>query len=64
MLKQEQDQGQEDQDEDDEDALDRPYLFYVGDEEVRTNLKECLWRVIVNRERTVPIVYKPQAIFK
>ena len=50
-----------DHDDDEEAALERPYLFYVGEEEVKATLRESLKRVIVNRERTLPIVYKPQA---
>ena len=50
-----------DDDDDEEAALERPYLFYVGEEEVKATLVESLKRVIVNRERTLPIIYKPQA---
>ncbi len=59
---------EEDGDDDDEEAAEEadstPYLFYVGEEEVRTDIRECLKRLVVNRERTLPIVYKPQAIFR
>ena len=55
------DEGKE---EDDEDETDCPYLFYVGDEQVRVSLRECLKQVLVNKERTLPIVYKPQAVFR
>ena len=44
--------------------MERPYLFYVGEEEVKMSLGECLKRVIVNRERTLPVIYKPQAMFR
>ena len=36
----------------------------MGEEEVRSTLGECLKRVIVNRERTLPVIYKPQAMFR
>ena len=57
--------GDDDDDEEDEEAmLERPYLFYVGEEEVKSSIRECFKRVLVNRERTLPVIYKPQAMFR
>ena len=36
----------------------------MGEEEVKSTLRECFKRVLVNRERTLPVIYKPQAMFR
>ena len=66
LLKQRREQdGDDDDDDDDHEAiLERQYLFYVGEEEVKNTIKECFKRVLVNKERTLPVIYKPQAMFR
>ena len=55
----------EDRDEDeDEDALDRPYLFFLGEDEIKTSIRELVKTLEINKERSLPITYKPQSIFK
>ena len=31
---------------------------------MKSTLRECFKRVLVNRERTLPVIYKPQAMFR
>ena len=50
--------------EEDEEDLDVPYLFFINGHEIQTSLSECIKYQIVNTEKTVPIVYQPQAVFK
>ena len=50
--------------EDDEDMLDVPYLFFINGHEIQTSIAECVKHQILNTEKTVPIVYQPQAVFK
>lgn len=63
LIKQSRDQDDDDDDEDD-DLSDRPFLFYLGGEEISVNLGECLDKLNINKERTLPILFKPQAVFK
>ena len=50
--------------EEDEDDLDVPYLFFINGHEIQSSLAECIKYQILNTEKTVPIVYQPQAVFK
>ena len=49
---------------DDEDFMDVPYLFFINGHEIQTTIEECIKYQILNTEKTVPIVYQPQAVFK
>ena len=51
-------------DEKDDDDDDRPYLFFINDHEIKTDIYECVQHQILNIEKTVPIVYQPQAVFR
>ena len=57
-------EGDDNDDEDGESADDRPFLFYVQDQEVKDNLEETLRPLFVDRERAIPVVFKPQSLFK
>merc|ERR1711963_804091 len=48
----------------DEDDLDVPYLFFTNGHEIQSSIAECIKYQILNTEKTVPIVYQPQAVFK
>ena len=64
LIKQHNEDEGADEDEDEFIDPDRPFLFYLGAEEIKEKLAEVMEKVDVNKERTVPIVYKPQAVFK
>ena len=50
---------------DDEDAFeDVPYLFFINEHEIKTTVADCIKHQIVNTEKSVPIVFQPQAVFK
>lgn len=49
--------------EDDED-FDLPYLFFINGHEIQSSIEECVKHQIINTEKTVPIIYQPQAVFK
>eukprot|EP00095_Tigriopus_kingsejongensis_P005939 maker-scaffold316_size209483-snap-gene-1.29 protein:Tk05939 transcript:maker-scaffold316_size209483-snap-gene-1.29-mRNA-1 annotation:"notchless protein homolog 1" len=51
------------EDEDSEDA-DRPFAFYLQDREIQVDLAECMKWMLINQERTVPVIFKPQSVFK
>ncbi len=52
-------------DDDEEDEFeDVPYLFFINEQEIKTNIADCIQYQIINTEKSVPIVYQPQAIFK
>ena len=55
---------QDDNEDDDEDFMDVPYLFFINGHEIQTTIEECIKYQILNTEKTVPIVYQPQAVFK
>ena len=44
--------------------LDVPYLFFINGHEIQTSIAECVKFQILNTEKTIPIVYQPQAVFK
>ena len=48
----------------DEDDLDVPYLFFINGHEIQSTISECIKYQILNTEKTVPIVFQPQAVFK
>jgi len=48
----------------DEEEKNRPYLFFVNGKEVRENLAKTLQYQIIDYEKTVNIVYQPQAVFR
>ena len=50
--------------EDDDEDLDIPYLFFINGHEIQSTIAECVKYQIVNTEKTVPIVFQPQAVFK
>merc|ERR1712029_1196141 len=50
--------------EDDDEDLDVPYLFFINGHEIQSTIAECVKFQIVNTEKTVPIVFQPQAVFK
>lgn len=41
-----------------------PYLFFLNDEEIKTNLKEAIVTKSVDLENVINIVYQPQAVFR
>jgi hypothetical protein len=49
---------------DEDDDPDRPYLFFINGHEIKTNITDCLKYQLVDTEKTVPIVYQPQAVFR
>lgn len=51
-------------DEDEDDILDVPYLFFLNGHEIQSSIAECAKHQILNTEKTLPIVYQPQAVFK
>jgi len=52
-------------DEDEEGSLqERPILFFVQEQEITESLKDTMAMLLVNRERAVPVVYKPQSVFR
>merc|ERR1712238_399239 len=51
-------------DEDEEDILDVPYLFFLNGHEIQSSIAECAKLQILDTEKTLPIVYQPQAVFK
>lgn len=48
----------------DEAERNRPYLFFVNQQEITDNLAETLKYQIVDYEATLSIVYQPQAVFR
>merc|ERR1711963_1302411 len=50
--------------EDEDDDLDVPYLFFINGHEIQSSIAECIKYQILNTEKTVPIVFQPQAVFK
>ena len=57
-------EGDNDEDEDEDGVDDRPFLFYVQDQEITSSLEETLRPLFVDKERAVPVVFKPQSLFK
>lgn len=41
-----------------------PYLFFLNDEEIKTNLKDAIVSKSVDLENVLQIFYQPQAVFK
>lgn len=56
--------NQQSEDEGDEDLEFRPFLFYLQEEEIKESLNAALNNVIVDRERNLPVTFKPQALFR
>lgn len=54
----------QDEDQDEDEVKDRPFKFYLESEEIIQTLDETIQKLLVNKERTVPIIFKPQAIFR
>ena len=54
---------QNDDDDDDEDQ-ERPFLFFLDEEQIRETLEETFKRIYINKERTVPVIFKPQSLFR
>merc|ERR1719319_1680982 len=48
----------------DEDEKNRPYLFFVNEQEVTESLSATLHYQIIDYESTLSIVYQPQAVFR
>ena len=51
-------------DEEDEETRDQPYLFFINGHEITSDIQDCVKHQIVNAEKTVNIVYQPQAVFR
>jgi len=47
-----------------EEEKTRPYLFFVNNQEVSVSLSETLRYQLIDYEKTVRIVYQPQAVFR
>ena len=47
-----------------EDEQNRPYLFFVNNQEVSVSLAETLKFQLIDYESTLSIVYQPQAVFR
>ena len=41
-----------------------PYLFFLNGHEIQTSIAECAKHQLLNTEKTLPIIYQPQAVFK
>jgi len=54
----------QDDDDDEEETADQPYLFFINGHEVTADIQECIKHQIVNVEKTLDIVYQPQAVFR
>jgi len=54
----------QDDSDDDDDVIDRPYLFFINGSEIKTSISDCLKFLLVDTEKTVQIVYQPQAVFR
>ena len=48
----------------DDEEEDTPYLFFINGHDIKTNINDCIRHQILNIEKTVPIVYQPQAVFR
>ena len=48
----------------DEEDKNKPYLFFVNNQEVSINLAETLKYQLIDYESTLQIVYQPQAVFR
>ena len=48
----------------DEEEKDRPFLYSINDVEVTSSVKDCLKNQLIDTEKTIDIVFKPQAVFK
>merc|ERR1712029_139368 len=53
-----------DDEDDEEESRDQPYLFFINGHEITSDIQECVKHQIVNAEKTVNIVYQPQAVFR
>ena len=53
-----------DDEDEDEESRDQPYLFFINGHEITSDIQECVKHQIVNAEKTVNIVYQPQAVFR
>ena len=53
-----------DRENDEEEDADLPYLFFINGHEIQSSIDECIKHQILSKEKTIPIVYQPQAIFK
>ena len=51
-------------DDEDEETRDQPYLFFINGHEITSDIQDCVKHQIVNAEKTVNIVYQPQAVFR
>ena len=51
-------------DDEDEEEEDTPYLFFINGHDIKTNIYDCVRHQIINAEKTIPIVYQPQAVFR
>merc|ERR1719219_3204300 len=47
-----------------EEEKNRPYLFYVNNQEVSVSLAETLKYQLIDYESTLSVVYQPQAVFR
>ena len=47
-----------------EEEHNRPYLFFVNNQEVSVTLAETLKYQLIDYETTLSIVYQPQAVFR
>lgn len=51
--------------EDDEDeTAERPFNFYLSDRQIESTLDECMKWLLIDQERTVPVIFKPQSVFR
>lgn len=57
-------QKDDDDDENSDDIKERPFLFFLDEEEIKTSLADTFNRIIINKERTVPVIFKPQSLFR
>jgi len=48
----------------DDDEKNRPYLFFVNQQEITTSLADTLKFQLIDYEATLNIVYQPQAVFR
>ena len=56
--------GDDDDEDDEESRRDQPYLFFINGHEITSDIQDCVKHQIINAEKTVNIVYQPQAVFR
>jgi hypothetical protein len=53
-----------DPNDEEEDLDDVPYLFFINGQEIKTTIDDCFKTLLIDFEKTIQIVYQPQAVFR